>query len=659
MSRVIGSKRAVMARVVGGQVAALVVIAGLGVWLQAQGATPAPDQTFKTGVDLVYVDVSVLDRERRPIRGLSAADFTVREDGTRRSIVAFESVDIAPAAGARVAAASGVTYRASDVATNAFGDSGRLVVIALDTTAPRTERGFEVRAREAAMRIVDNLQPSDMAAVALVGLGTPQGFTADRTLLRAAIDQPFQGFADDDGMRTGACACSCVLEALTDVATALATVPQRRKVLFHVGSYLTLQQTSLMQPPCLREVRERLFIAAKSANLTIHTLDPLGLETLATRADVGLTPGRDRTGVAAKNLLERQGNLRVLPGLTGGRAVVNTNDPGEHVSDMLAESEVYYVLAFERGTPDDAQFHEIDVQVNRRGAIVQARQGYFGPRAVRQLARRVPPSISAPLADALAGAWPVDDMPLAVAATAVASADAGVATVLLTIAPRVSDGAGTDAEATGTFDVLAGAFNRFGHSIDYHVQSVEAPVSVSDGRTPFELLSNLTVPTGRHEIRVAVHDRHTDRRGSVYTYIDVPDFSRLPLSVSTVALESSAAPPLASSGTARSVLPLRPTTVRSFTSEQTLSAFVRVYQGSRGEMGTVIVAGRVTDADGKVVRELSKRVAADEFDSDRRHDVIWPVALEGMPGGDYVLTFEVTKDGDMSRSEVAFAVTPD
>ena len=45
---------------------------------------PALQQTpaFKTGVDLVQVDVSVLDRDRHPIRGLTSADFTVLESAT-------------------------------------------------------------------------------------------------------------------------------------------------------------------------------------------------------------------------------------------------------------------------------------------------------------------------------------------------------------------------------------------------------------------------------------------------------------------------------------------------------------------------------------------------------------------------------------------------
>jgi hypothetical protein len=36
--------------------------------------------------------------------------------------------------------------------------------------------------------------------------------------------------------------------------------------------------------------------------------------------------------------LVRQGNLAVLPGLTAGRAITNTNRPDESVRDIFAET---------------------------------------------------------------------------------------------------------------------------------------------------------------------------------------------------------------------------------------------------------------------------------------------------------------------------------
>ena len=44
---------------------------------------PQPGQkppVFRSTVDLVHLDVSVLDKDRRPVRGLTAADFTISED---------------------------------------------------------------------------------------------------------------------------------------------------------------------------------------------------------------------------------------------------------------------------------------------------------------------------------------------------------------------------------------------------------------------------------------------------------------------------------------------------------------------------------------------------------------------------------------------------
>src|SRR3954469_5073214 len=61
-------------------------------------APPAPQVTFRTGIDVVQFDVTVLDKNGHPIRGLTAADFTVSEAGRARPIVAFTPVEIpAPA----------------------------------------------------------------------------------------------------------------------------------------------------------------------------------------------------------------------------------------------------------------------------------------------------------------------------------------------------------------------------------------------------------------------------------------------------------------------------------------------------------------------------------------------------------------------------------
>ena len=49
---------------------------------RAAAAQTPPQVTFRAGVDLVDVEVSVLDKNRLPVRGLTANDFTVLEEGS-------------------------------------------------------------------------------------------------------------------------------------------------------------------------------------------------------------------------------------------------------------------------------------------------------------------------------------------------------------------------------------------------------------------------------------------------------------------------------------------------------------------------------------------------------------------------------------------------
>jgi VWFA-related protein len=143
-----------------------------------------PQAAFKTGVDVVSLDVSVLDSNDRPIKGLTVADFSVLEDGKPQPIVAFLPVDVpAPTA----PTASWVRDVGEDVVSNDV-DTRRLVVIVLDDAYTGISEGESTRARSVARAIVDQLGPADLAAVAFTFRGRAENFTADRGRLLAAID---------------------------------------------------------------------------------------------------------------------------------------------------------------------------------------------------------------------------------------------------------------------------------------------------------------------------------------------------------------------------------------------------------------------------------------------------------------------------------------
>ena len=103
----------------------------------------------------------------------------------------------------------------------------------------------------------------------------------------------------------------------------------------------------------------------------------------------------------------------------------------------------------------------------------------------------------------------------------------------------------------------------------------------------YEAISRLRLKPGRHEVRVAAEDAAHDLRGSVYTYVDVPDFARAPLSLSGIVLGASAAKP---GNVLGDLLPVTPTAQRQFASSRKVTAFVRAYDTAAQEQPPVTVA---------------------------------------------------------------------
>src|SRR5436190_5122037 len=108
---------------------ALLCLGGLSLALSAQQPPRPSAPTFQSGVDVVLLDVSVLDKQRRPVRGLTTGDFTILEDGQPRPIAAFTAVDLPSApspADARRAPVKASWTRdvAADTATNDISGEG-------------------------------------------------------------------------------------------------------------------------------------------------------------------------------------------------------------------------------------------------------------------------------------------------------------------------------------------------------------------------------------------------------------------------------------------------------------------------------------------------------------------------------------------------------
>ena len=154
------------------------------VHLQAQAPPPRP--VFRGGTDLVQVDVSVLDKKRQPVRGLTAADFSIFEDGQPREIQAFTEVHLPDRVTAQDASWTGEVPR--DVVTNQIAqEEGRLVIILLDRTIPLGEP--TVTAKRIAASVINRLGPGDLGAVVSTSNGAVQNLTADRPRLLRTLEE--------------------------------------------------------------------------------------------------------------------------------------------------------------------------------------------------------------------------------------------------------------------------------------------------------------------------------------------------------------------------------------------------------------------------------------------------------------------------------------
>ena len=110
---------------------------------------------------------------------------------------------------------------------------------------------------------------------------------------------------------------------------------------------------------------------ANRTNTTFYTLDPRGLVSSPDiDYDVPLEAWREHQ-------LATRSSLRTLAELTGGIAIVNTNNFEGMLRQIDAETSDYYVLGYYTSNPDPTHRRRaLDVTVARDGVSVQSRTSY-------------------------------------------------------------------------------------------------------------------------------------------------------------------------------------------------------------------------------------------------------------------------------------------
>lgn len=154
--------------------------------------TQAP--VFRSGVDLVRVDVRVTDDEGRPIADLRPDEVQIKEEGARRPVLLFQHVE-APQGTYAEAAQRTI---AAQVSTNQGSPRGHVYVLVFDES--HILPGREQRARRAAEQFLrTRVRPGDRVALyALGGPGPQIEFTSDVARVLKALPA-VRGAAEESG----------------------------------------------------------------------------------------------------------------------------------------------------------------------------------------------------------------------------------------------------------------------------------------------------------------------------------------------------------------------------------------------------------------------------------------------------------------------------
>ena len=625
---------------------AIVILAALCLSTQTAGTPQDPARPqFRTGVEVRRLDVVVVDRDGRPVRGLTAADFTILEDGKPQKISTIEEIAIPEA---ETVHADWMRDVASDVRTNDMPVDGRLMVIVIDDAMSRDPQLIEPTKR-IGREIVNHLGPSDLAAVVYTMENhKSQDFTSDRQRLLAAIERMRTGF--DSRSAAAMLGPKYSVQTLSKAAEYLRSIEGRRKTLIYVSVGVPVDWDDI-STPILNLGQPEVTVDAKEAMRDIGE-DLQGALSEAQLSNVAVYAISPRGLTVEDHRLESD-FLETMSANTGGFAIVNTNAPEARVPEIFTATSAYYLIGYEVQKQDDGRFRRLEVKVSRPGLTVHARKGYVAPRTNSPAKAKKPGPGMSPLATAMAGFLPKGDVPMQVTALPFAlpgRSEAGVAIVARVQQPPVTK------RTVQRVELLTTAFDTAGKARASRRQTARVTMLPSDTSVAtYEVLSRIDLKPGRYNLRIAAHNPAVEKSGSVFYDIDVPDFRKDGLWLSGAALTVSPGIASAPRGALSELNPVVPSTIRDFMEDDEVHGYIQVTQGGRSAVRAVTLDIRVIDGTDTVVHRASDTLETAMFSAVRSADYQFRLPVEQLKPGAYLLTIEATAGGRSARRDVRFA----